>query len=66
MLLAAFCTFQFLIGLFWPSMMQLRAAMLPEELRATIMNLFRIPLNLFVCIVLLRVCDWHGLRRRVL
>ena len=58
--LVAFCVFEFCVGLFWPSMMKMRAAHVPEEMRATIINFFRIPLNLFVCIVLyhvsLRMC----------
>ena len=51
----AFCVFEFCVGLFWPSMMKMRAAHVPEEMRATIINFFRIPLNLFVCIVLYNV-----------
>lgn len=53
--LVAFCVFEFCVGLFWPSMMKMRAAHVPEEMRATIINFFRIPLNLFVCIVLYNV-----------
>lgn len=53
--LGAFCVFEFCVGLFWPSMMKQRAAHVPEEMRATIINFFRIPLNLFVCIVLYNV-----------
>lgn len=48
----AFCVFETCVGVFWPSMMKLRSDYVPEELRATIINIFRIPLNLFVCIVL--------------
>lgn len=44
-----------LVGVFWPSMMTMRAHYVPEELRSTIINLFRIPLNLFVCIILYNV-----------
>jgi MFS transporter, MFS domain-containing protein family, molybdate-anion transporter len=51
----AFCVFEACIGLFWPSMMRMRAAHLPDELRATLINCFRIPLNLFVCVVLYNV-----------
>ena len=53
--LAAFCVFEFCVGLFWPSMMKMRAQHVPEEMRATIINFFRIPLNAFVCIVLYNV-----------
>ena len=33
----------------------LRAQYVPEELRSTVMNMFRIPLNLFVCVILFNV-----------
>ncbi|CAL5220451.1 g2470 [Coccomyxa viridis] len=56
--LVAFCVFEFCVGLFWPSMMKMRAAHVPEEMRATIINFFRIPLNLFVCIVLYNVSSF--------
>lgn len=49
------CMWQVLVGVFWPSMMKLRSQYVPEDLRATILNLFRIPLNLFVCLVLYNV-----------
>jgi hypothetical protein len=41
-------------------MMKLRSDYVPEELRATIINIFRIPLNLFVCVVLGNVSDTGG------
>ena len=50
-----FCIFEACVGIFWPSMMKMRAQYVPEELRSTIINVFRIPLNLFVCIVLYNV-----------
>ncbi|KAI8467976.1 MAG: general substrate transporter-like protein [Monoraphidium minutum] len=50
--LIAFCVFEACVGVFWPSMMKMRSDYVPEELRATIINIFRIPLNLFVCVVL--------------
>ena len=53
--LAAFCGFEFAVGIFWPSMMKQRSQHVPEEMRATIINFFRIPLNMFVCIVLYNV-----------
>lgn len=36
-------------------MMTMRAAYVPEDMRSTILNCFRIPLNLFVCIILYNV-----------
>lgn len=53
--LIAFCIFEACVGIFWPSMMKLRSQYVPEESRSTIINLFRIPLNLFVCIMLYNV-----------
>ena len=53
--LLAFCAFEALVGVFWPSMMKMRSAYVPEEARATIINFFRIPLNAFVCVILYNV-----------
>ncbi|KAJ6712720.1 MOLYBDATE-ANION TRANSPORTER-LIKE [Salix purpurea] len=50
--LVGFCTFEACVGIFWPSIMKMRSQYIPEEARSTIMNFFRIPLNIFVCIVL--------------
>ncbi|XP_031117240.1 molybdate-anion transporter [Ipomoea triloba] len=54
-LLLGFCTFEACVGIFWPSIMKMRSQYIPEEARSTIMNFFRIPLNIFVCIVLYNV-----------
>lgn len=51
----AFLGFEVTVGVFWPSMMKMRSQYVPEEVRATVMNLFRVPLNLFVCVVLYNV-----------
>jgi MFS family permease len=56
--LVAFCLFEVLVGVFWPSMMTMRSAYVPEEMRSTIINFFRIPLNLFVCVVLYNVSSF--------
>jgi len=45
----AFCAFEVCVGVFWPSVMRQRAEYVPEEQRATIINVFRVPLNAFVC-----------------
>ncbi len=55
--LLGFCLFETCVGLFWPSIMKMRSQYLPEESRSTIMNFFRIPLNIFVCIVLYNVSE---------
>lgn len=54
--LLGFCAFEACVGLFWPSIMKMRSQYIPEEARSTIMNFFRIPLNIFVCVVLYNVC----------
>ncbi|ONK79913.1 uncharacterized protein A4U43_C01F11750 [Asparagus officinalis] len=53
--LFGFCTFEACVGIFWPSIMKMRSQYIPEEARSTIMNFFRIPLNIFVCVVLYNV-----------
>ncbi|KNC86862.1 hypothetical protein SARC_01008 [Sphaeroforma arctica JP610] len=53
--LLAFCVFEMCVGMFWPSFMQMRSKYVPEEHRSTIINIFRIPLNLFVCTILYNV-----------
>ncbi|CAM6117418.1 unnamed protein product [Calypogeia fissa] len=55
LLLMGFCVFESCVGVFWPSIMKMRSQYIPEESRSTIMNFFRIPLNLFVCVVLYNV-----------
>lgn len=56
--LIAFCAFESLVGVFWPSMMTQRSSYVPEEMRSTIINFFRIPLNMFVCIILYNVSSF--------
>lgn len=53
--LFGFCVFEACVGIFWPSIMKMRSQYIPEESRSTIMNFFRIPLNIFVCVVLYNV-----------
>ena len=53
--MGAFLVFEACVGIFWPSMMKMRSQYVPEEVRSTIINFFRIPLNLFVCVVLYNV-----------
>ena len=50
-----FLAFEACVGVFWPSLMKMRSEIVPEGLRSTIMNIFRIPLNAFVCVVLFNV-----------
>lgn len=61
LLFLSICTFEVCVGVFWPSMMSLRAKHLPDELRSTTMNCFRVALNLIVCMLLysVRVVPLH-------
>lgn len=52
LIMLAFLGFEICVGMFWPSIGTLRAQHVPEQARATIANLFRVPLNMIVCVVL--------------
>ena len=55
LIMIAFCGFEGICGIYFPGMGVMRSAHLPEETRATIMNLFRIGLNLIVVLVLQQI-----------
>lgn len=48
----SFILFEVCVGIFWPSMGTMRGRYVPESARSTLMNFFRIPLNLIVVIIL--------------
>ncbi|XP_052283005.1 molybdate-anion transporter-like isoform X2 [Dreissena polymorpha] len=50
----AFLVFEMCVGLFWPSMGTMRGKYVADETRATVMNFFRIPLNMIVVVILLQ------------
>ncbi|XP_033111290.1 molybdate-anion transporter-like [Anneissia japonica] len=50
----SFLVFEMCVGIFWPASGTMRSKYVPEKARATIMNLFRIPLNLLVIVILLQ------------
>ncbi|RNF23135.1 molybdate-anion transporter [Trypanosoma conorhini] len=50
--MAAMTVFEAVVGFFWPCIATLRAAYVPEECRASVMSLFRAPLNALVCLIL--------------
>eukprot|EP00658_Telonema_sp_P-2_P012050 TRINITY_DN14598_c0_g1_i1.p1 TRINITY_DN14598_c0_g1~~TRINITY_DN14598_c0_g1_i1.p1 ORF type:complete len:401 (+),score=104.54 TRINITY_DN14598_c0_g1_i1:125-1327(+) len=52
--MGAFTFFEIAVGMFWPCIGTLRSQHLPESHRATIINLFRAPLNFIVCMILYR------------
>jgi len=49
----AFIILEMCLGMYFPAMATLRSKYVPESHRSTIINLFRIPLNLFTAIILL-------------
>ena len=51
--LFAFLLFEACVGVYWPAMGTVRSQVVPEETRATIYNIFRVPLNAIVLGVLL-------------
>lgn len=53
--LVAFCVFEVCCGMYFPSLGTLRGRFIPEEVRATIMNVFRIGLNVIVVLVLANI-----------
>ena len=50
MILIGFCVFETCVGAAFASMATLRGQLLPQELQGTIMNIFRVPLNMLVVI----------------
>mmetsp|Transcript_10911 Transcript_10911/g.14208 ORF Transcript_10911/g.14208 Transcript_10911/m.14208 type:complete len:454 (+) Transcript_10911:283-1644(+) len=54
-----FCIFEVCVGVYMPAMAYQRLRNIPSEVRATIMNLFRVPLNVVVVLALLDVGHMH-------
>ena len=53
-----FVGFEGVCGCFFPTYGTLRGTYIPENTRTTVMNLFRIPLNLYVVILLQQMKTW--------
>jgi len=53
--LTGFAVFEGCVGIYFPTWGTLRGGIIPENLRATIMNLYRVPLNLIVVLVLMNI-----------
>ena len=51
--LAAFLLFEACVGMYWPAIGTVKSMIVPEETRATIYNIYRVPLNAIVLGVLL-------------
>ena len=49
----AFLSFEVAVGVYYPTMNFLCARIIPEEHRRSIVNCFRLPLNLIACVVLM-------------
>eukprot|EP00746_Dinoflagellata_sp_MGD_P142378 gnl/MRDRNA2_/MRDRNA2_75354_c0_seq1.p1 gnl/MRDRNA2_/MRDRNA2_75354_c0~~gnl/MRDRNA2_/MRDRNA2_75354_c0_seq1.p1 ORF type:complete len:511 (-),score=49.83 gnl/MRDRNA2_/MRDRNA2_75354_c0_seq1:62-1594(-) len=49
----SFLVFEFCVGVYWPSIGTLKSEVVPEAVRATMYNLYRVPLNAVVCSILL-------------
>lgn len=56
-MLLAYHLFEFTTGLYYPSISSLKAEAIPEETRAAVMTLLRIPMNLGVGIIMWHVDD---------
>lgn len=46
--IAAFLVFETCVGIFFPCMGLLRSKVIPDEVQGTVMNIFRVPLNMLV------------------
>jgi MFS family permease len=55
MVYCMFLLFELTVGLFYPSYGVIKSEKIPEDIRSAVMNIFRMPLNLFVVILLLKV-----------
>jgi len=53
--LFCFLIFEMCVGCFWPAISMLRAKYIPDNVRSTVMNLFRVPLNIIVILSLLNI-----------
>jgi MFS transporter, MFS domain-containing protein family, molybdate-anion transporter len=47
--------FETTVGVFYPSYGVIKSEKIPEDIRSSVMNIFRIPLNAFVVILLLKI-----------
>lgn len=51
----SFLLFETSVGVFYPSYGVIKSEKIPEEIRSAVMNIFRIPLNAFVVLLLLKI-----------
>jgi hypothetical protein len=57
--LLSFFLFECCCGVYWPALGTMRSRYIPEEVRATVMNVFRVPLNCLVVCVLNEISRMH-------
>ncbi|KAI9137634.1 hypothetical protein BKA69DRAFT_1032393 [Paraphysoderma sedebokerense] len=50
-----FTLFELSVGLYYPSLSTIRSSILPEQIRSTLLNIFRVPLNLIVVVMLINI-----------
>ena len=50
-----FLVFEISVGVFYPAYGVIKSEKIPEEIRSSVMNIFRMPLNAFVVLLLLKV-----------
>jgi predicted MFS family arabinose efflux permease len=50
-----FLLFEATVGVFYPSYGVIKSEKIPEDIRSAVMNIFRIPLNAFVVVLLLKI-----------
>jgi hypothetical protein len=50
-----FLIFEGSVGVFYPSYGVIKSENIPEDIRSAVMNIFRIPLNAFVVLLLLKI-----------
>lgn len=51
----SFNVFEMCCGIYFPCIGSLKSEVIPESTRSTVMNIFRIPLNIIVVVILLKV-----------
>jgi MFS family permease len=50
-----FLIFETMVGLFYPSYGVIKSERIPENIRSSVMNMFRMPLNAFVVVLLIKI-----------
>ncbi|ORY31469.1 DUF791-domain-containing protein [Neocallimastix californiae] len=55
----AFALFEICCGMFFPTLGCIKSEIIPEEVRSSVMNLFRVPMNAIVVVVLLKISSFN-------